>query len=138
MGWTSIRSQRPEWFEKKLVRVLVQESDVGNPDLNAQNVPLATSFAKTPEQIAMLELLYSQGVFTRPFIMAGEVDKGRRDAVREAFLKALADPAAQDEANRQKLEVTAISGSDLEVMLLKLYAAPPAVVQQLKNALSTE
>lgn len=138
MGWTSIRSQRPEWFEKNLVRVLVQESSVGTPDLNAQNVPLATSFAKTPEQKAMLDLLYAQGTFTRPFIMANEVDKNRREAIREAFLKALADPAAQDEANRQKLELTAISGADLEAMVLKLYAAPSAVAQQLKSALSTE
>jgi DNA-binding transcriptional ArsR family regulator len=31
MGWTSIQSQRPDWFEKKIVRVLVQESMVGDP-----------------------------------------------------------------------------------------------------------
>ena len=138
MGWTSIRSQRPEWFEKNLVRVLVQESSVGTPDLNAQKVPLSVSFAKNEEQKAMLDLLYAQGVFTRPFVMAAEVDKAKVAAFREAFMKALADPAAQQEAEKQKLEITAISGADLAAMVAKIYAQPPAVAQKLRAALSAE
>jgi len=138
MGWTSIQSQRPDWFEKNLVRVLVQESATGDAALNKQGVPLSVSFAKSAEQRQMLELLYSQGVFTRPFVMAPEVDKAKVAAFREAFMKALADPAAQQEAEKQKLEITAISGADLAAMVAKIYAQPPAVAQKLRAALSAE
>jgi tripartite-type tricarboxylate transporter receptor subunit TctC len=138
MGWTSIRSQRPEWFEKNLVRVLVQESSVGTADLNKQNVPLSVSFAKTPEQKAMLDLLYAQGVFTRPFVMAPEVDKAKVEAFRTAFMKALADPVAHQEAEKQKLEITAISGADLSAMVAKIYAQPPEIARKLRAALSAE
>lgn len=138
MGWTSIQSQRPDWFEKKIVRVLVQESAVGDPALNQQGVPLSVAFAKDPEQRRMLELLYSQGVFTRPFVMAPEAPKERVAAIREAFVKALSDSQAQAEAEKQKLVITIINGRDLQEMVRKIYETPPATIEKLKRALATE
>jgi tripartite-type tricarboxylate transporter receptor subunit TctC len=138
MGWTSIQSQRQDWFEKKTVRVLVQESMVGDPDLNKQGAPLSVSFAKNVETQQMFELLYSQGVFTRPFFVAPGVPKERVEALRAAFSKALADPQAIAEAERQRLVITAISGADLEALVRKLYAIPKPVIDKLKAALEGE
>ncbi len=138
MGWTSIQSQRPDWFEKKIVRVLVQESAIGDPALNQQGVPLSVAFAKDPEQRQMLELLYSQGVFTRPFVMAPEAPKERVAAIREAFVKALSDSQAQAEAEKQKLVITIINGQDLQEMVRKIYETPPATIEKLKRALASE
>lgn len=135
MGWTSIQAQRPDWFEKKTVRVLVQESIKGNEALNKQGIPLALDFAKTPEQRRMLELLYSQGVFTRPYIMAAEVPKPRVQVVRDAFVKALSDPQAQSDAKKQNLEITIINGEELEQMVKEIYATPPETIAKLKKAL---
>jgi tripartite-type tricarboxylate transporter receptor subunit TctC len=138
MGWTSIQSQRPDWFEKKMVRVLVQESAVGDAALNQQGVPLSVSFAKDPEQRQMLELLYSQGVFTRPFIMAPEAPKERVAAMRDAFVKALSDPQAHAEAEKQKLVITIINGQDLQEIVRKIYTTPAATIEKLKKALANE
>lgn len=138
MGWTSIQSQRPDWFEKNIVRVLVQESAIGDAALNKQGVPLSVTFAKDPEKRQMLELLYSQGVFTRPFIMAPEAPKERVAAVREAFVRALSDPQAQAEAEKQKLVITIINGQELQEMVRKIYATPPATIEKLKQALASD
>ena len=138
MGWTSIQSQRPDWFEKKIVRVLVQESMSGDPGLNKQGVPLSVAYTKDPEKQQMFELLYSQGVFTRPFFMAPGVPKERVEALRTAFMKALADPQAIAEAERQRLVITAISGADLEALVKKLYTIPKPVIDKLKAALEGE
>ncbi len=138
MGWTSIQSQRPDWFEKKIVRVLVQESMAGDPGLTRQGVPLSVAYTKDPEKQQMFELLYSQGVFTRPFFMAPGVPKERVEALRTAFMKALADPQAIAEAERQRLVITAISGADLEALVKKLYTIPKPVIDKLKAALEGE
>jgi tripartite-type tricarboxylate transporter receptor subunit TctC len=138
MGWTSIQSQRPDWFEKKIVRVLVQESMSGDPGLNKQGVPLSVAYTTDPEKQQMFELLYSQGVFTRPFFVAPGVPKERVEALRTAFMKALADPQAIAEAERQRLVITAISGADLEALVKKLYAIPKPVIDKLKAALEGE
>ena len=135
MGWTSIQSQRPDWFEKKLVRVLVQESMVGDPGLNKEGVPLSVAYTKDAEKLQMFELLYSQGVFTRPFFVAPGVPKERVEALRTAFMKAMADPQAIAEAERQRLVITAISGVDLETLVKKLYDIPRPVIDKLKAAL---
>ena len=135
MGWTSIKSQKPDWFAEKKVRVLLQEATKGADDLNAQKVPLSVDFAKTPEQRAIMELVYAQGVFTRPFMVAPEVPSERVQVLRDAFMKALADPAAVEEAEKQKLEITAISGGDLQEMVRKLYAMDPAIHDKARAAL---
>ena len=135
MGWTSIQSQRPDWFEKKIVRVLVQESMAGDPGLNKEGVPLSVAYTKDPEKQQMFELLYSQGVFTRPFFVAPGVPKERVEALRAAFMKAMSDPQAIAEAERQRLVITAISGADLETLVKKLYAIPKPVIDKLKTAL---
>ena len=135
MGWTSIQSQRPDWFEKKIVRVLVQESMAGDPGLNKEGVPLSVAYTKDPEKQQMFELLYSQGVFTRPFFVAPGVPKERVEALRTAFMKAMSDPQAIAEAERQRLVITAISGADLEALVKKLYMIPKPVIDKLKTAL---
>lgn len=138
MGWTSIQSQRPDWFEKKMVRVLVQESMAGDRGLNKDGVPLSVAYTQDVEKKQMFELLYSQGVFTRPFFVAQGVPKERVEALRAAFAKALADPQTIAEAERQRLVVTAISGADLEATVKKLYAIPKPVIDKLKTALEGE
>jgi tripartite-type tricarboxylate transporter receptor subunit TctC len=138
MGWTSIQSQRPDWFEKKIVRVLVQESMAGDAGLNKDGVPLSVAYTKDPEKLQMFELLYSQGVFTRPFFVAPGVPKERVEALRTAFMKALSDPQAITEAERQRLVITAISGADLEALVKKLYTIPRPVIDKLKAALEGE
>ena len=93
IGFTSTVSQKPDWFRPDSpVRVILQEAIRGLPDLDRAGVPLATSFAKSPEQKEILEILYSQLQFTRPFMMAPEVPRERVEAIRKAFLQALADP----------------------------------------------
>lgn len=135
MGWTSIQSQRPDWFEKKTMRVLVQEAVSGDAGLNQAGVPLSTAWARGPEQLQMLELLYSQGVFTRPFVMAAGVPKDRVETIRAAFVKALADPLAIAEAERQKLAIKVIDGAALQEIVQKIYEIPPPVIAKLKAAL---
>jgi tripartite-type tricarboxylate transporter receptor subunit TctC len=138
MGWTSIQSQRPDWFENKVVRVLVQEGMTGDPDLNKQKIPLSVDYAKDAEKRQMMELLYSQGVFTRPFIMAPETPRERVEAVRAAFVKALADPQAQEDAQKQKLVISTINGADLQAYVKKIYAIPAPIIAKLKAALEGE
>ncbi len=137
-GWNSLKSMRPDWLEKKFVRLLVQESLSGDPDLNKQGVPLSVSLAETAEQKQMFEMLYSQGIYTRPFVMAGEVPADRVEAIRAAFMKALADPQLLEEAAKQSLVVTAISGAVMQEAVKKLYETPPAAIEKLKQAIAVQ
>jgi tripartite-type tricarboxylate transporter receptor subunit TctC len=135
-GYANILWQRPDWFRPgSPVRVLAQESIAGDPELNKLGVPRTLDFAKTPEQRQILEIIYAQGVFTRPFVMAPDVPEERVAAIRTAFMQALADPELLADAQKQSLNVIALSGVDLDRMIRKIYATPPDLVEKVRRAI---
>ena len=100
---------------------------MGYPDLNKMSVPLAVDFAKTPEQRQALDLIYSQKVFGRPAIMAAEVPKEWVEAIGKAFMDTFEDPAFLA-AGRMKLDVIPLSGEEVQAVVAKALATPPAAI----------
>ena len=94
----TISSLKPEWFRDGTVNIVVQEAVKGYPALNDKGIKLTVDYAKTEEQRQMLELLYSQEIFGRPYVMAPGVPKERLDAMRRAFMDTWQDPDLQAEA----------------------------------------
>ncbi len=86
----------------------------------------------------MFALLYSQGIYTRPYVMAGETPRDRVEAVRAAFMKTLADAQLLEEARKANTVVTAISGAAMQEAVKKLYETPPAAIERLKKAISLQ
>ena len=93
MSWSSISMQRGEWIRNGTLRAIVQEDLRGHPELNKQGVPLATSFAKTAEDRQVMEVIYSQNMFGRPYVLPEGVPAERVAALRKAFMATMADPA---------------------------------------------
>lgn len=138
IGYTSTISQKPEWFRPDSpVRVILQEANKGLPELDRAGVPLAASFAKTTEQKEILEVIYAQLQFTRPFMMAPEVPRERVEAIRKAFLQALADPELLAEGAKLQLVIDAMSGEELEARVRGLYGKPPELIQKVRKALAS-
>ncbi|MGH6770106.1 MAG: hypothetical protein ACRECO_13910 [Xanthobacteraceae bacterium] len=132
IGWTGLPTLYPHWFEKKLVRIILQLAVKGHPDL--KGVPLATAFA-TGEKRQAMELILSQGLFGRPYILPPGVPTERAAALRRAFAAALADKALRAEAAKMKLDVEPIAGADLQKKIAELYALPPNIVQTAKQSM---
>ena len=134
-GYTSLLSVTPRWLTDKVVRILVQENAKGAPALNKQGVPRTVDFAKTPEDRQVMELVYSQAVIGRPYVLPEGVPRERVAALRKAFMAALADPALLAEAEKMKLDVEPISGDDVQTMVAQLFAMPARIVERAKQAL---
>ena len=134
-SWSSLVSTHPEWLRDHTVNILAQEETNGLPELNKQGVPRTVDFAKTPEQRQILELVYSQEVFARPFMVATEVPEDRVEALRKAFMETWTDPDLLAEAKKINLDVAPISGAEVQALIAKIYATPPAVIAKAKDAL---
>jgi tripartite-type tricarboxylate transporter receptor subunit TctC len=63
------------------------------------------------------------------------VPADRVAALRKAFMQALHDKALLAEAANMQLDIDALSGEDLQALVTKLYALPPAVAARTKEAL---
>ena len=106
LAWPSISVTQADWFKPGgTMRVIVQTHAKGHPDLNKQGVPLASSFAKTDEQRAILDLFFSQTVFGRPYILGPEVPAERAAALRKAFADTFRDPEFVAEAKKLQLDI---------------------------------
>ena len=82
IGWTGFTTLYPHWFEKKLVTMTLQLAVKGHAELTTMGVPLATEFARSQEDRQAMELVLSQGVFGRPFVLPPGVppERARRAA----------------------------------------------------------
>ena len=134
-GWASLESQHPEWLTKGFINIIAQESVKGYSKLNEMGVPRTADFAKSEEDRQALELLYSQGVFGRPYVLPPGVPAERVAALRKAFMQALADKALLAEAEHMKLDIDAMSGEDLQALVTKLFALPPSISAKVKDAI---
>ena len=133
--WSSVAATYPNWFKDKLVKPLVQESNVGYPELDQMGVPLTRDFAKTAEQKQILELVYSQTTFGRPYVVAPGVPQERVDALRKAFMDTMTDPDLVAEAKRINVDAGPIAGAELQKLIAKVYATPPDIVEKAKAAM---
>jgi tripartite-type tricarboxylate transporter receptor subunit TctC len=135
LAWPSISVTQPGWFDTGRMQVILQTHATGHPDLNAKGVPLAYSFVKTDEDRAMFDLFFSQSRFGRPFVISPDVPKDRAAALRKAFAATVADEAMRAEAAKARLDLDPVSGEEVQEVVRKVYASPPAVIAKVKAAL---
>jgi tripartite-type tricarboxylate transporter receptor subunit TctC len=135
IGWTGFTTLYASWFEKKLVNMTLQLAVKGHPELNKMGVPLALEFARGPEERQAMELVLSQGLFGRPFVLPPGVPDARAEALRKAFDAAMADPALLSDAKKANLDLDAIGGRDLQQIVANLDALPQNVIERAKQSL---
>ena len=132
MNWTSLISQYADLLRDKQVKVVAQENAAGLPNLNKLGVPLTMSYAKTEEQKRILEIIYSQETFARPYFVAAEVPAERVKLLRQAFLETWKDPELLKDAEKMNLDVGATSGEDVQTLLSKIYQTPQDILKKAK------
>ena len=134
LAWSSAKQQYQDLFAPDgIVKVFLQEDSRSHPEL-AGKAPIAIDFAKTPEQRAVLEIFYSQAIFTRPFLLPPDVQQERVAALRKAFMETMKSAELQAEARKQQTEAIASPGEEVAALIAKIYATPPDIVEQLRKA----
>jgi tripartite-type tricarboxylate transporter receptor subunit TctC len=138
MPWTSLKSQYPDLLKNGEVKIVVQENDKGLPEPNKMGIPLTVSYAHDEQQRRILEILYSQDIFSRPYFVAAEVPADRLQLLRRAFMETWRDPDLLQDAANMNLDVVPTSGEEIQSLLQKIYASPPALLQSAKEAIKLQ
>ncbi len=138
IGWTGIEVMHPDWFAKDTIRVLVQLSTKGHADLNKRGVPRAGEFARNDDDRKVIELVFSQGIFGRPYVLPPGVPPERVAALRKAFVVALNDKSLRTEADKMQFDVDPMAGDELQKLVSDLYATPPHLIERARQALTAK
>jgi tripartite-type tricarboxylate transporter receptor subunit TctC len=135
MGWRALKSQYKDLLDNGEIKILVQENDKGLPEMNKMGVPLTVSYAHDEQQRRILEIVYSQEIFSRPYFVAAEVPADRLQFLRRAFMESWRDPDLLEDAANMNLDVGPVSSEEVQSLLQKIYASPPALLQSAKEAI---
>lgn len=127
MSYSSLKSRFRSLLDDKKVRIVLQAGVASAPDLD---VPNLLSLAKTEEQKQLMGFIIAPNVMGRPFAAPPGTPADRLALLRKAFDATVADPTFREEAARLKLEVTPITGQQIEATIDQLYATPKPLVQK--------
>ena len=112
MNWSSINSQYADLLKTGAVKIIAQEHEKGHPEMNAMGVPLTFARAQNDVQRRVLEIIYSQEVFARPYFVAAETPSETLKLLRAAFMETWRDPDLLAEARKMNLDVDPTSGEE--------------------------
>jgi tripartite-type tricarboxylate transporter receptor subunit TctC len=129
-GWSysSVKTTHPDWLRDKKVNLLVQLALNKHPEL--PDVPLIVDLAKNDEQKQILKIIFARQVMGRPFLAPPNVPQDRVAALRKAFMDTMNDKDFIAEAEKAQLEITPVSGDELQKLVQDLYATPPQIAQK--------
>src|SRR5215470_8890845 len=135
VGWSSVAPQRARLLDSGLARLIAQLASKGQRELDRMGVPLAIDFAKTDEDRKVMDLIFSQLLYGRPYVLPPGVPADRVAALRKAFVDTFRDPEIVAEAGKMKLDVDALSGEEVQAEVAKAYAMPPHIIERARQAL---
>jgi tripartite-type tricarboxylate transporter receptor subunit TctC len=133
-SWSSVIATQKDWVEQKKINILAQLSLSKHPDL--PNVPLVTDLAKTDEQRQVLKLIFGRQVMGRPYLAPPNIPKDRAEALRAGFMSTMKDKEFLGEAEKANLEITPVSGAEVEKLVRELYGTPPEIVAKAAQVLN--
>src|SRR5918999_269443 len=131
-SYSSIENRNRNWITEKKVNFIVQNSTKKHPDL--PNVPLAIEFAKSEEDRQLMELNDARLIMGRPFLAPPEMPEDRVKALRAAFSAMVKDPNFIEDAKKQSMEITPVSGDEIQALLERVAKTPKAVIDRLTDA----
>jgi tripartite-type tricarboxylate transporter receptor subunit TctC len=131
-SWSSLKSIRPQWIKENRLNHLAYMSEIKAPEL--PNIPLVSDFANA-RQKQIVRLVLSRQTMGRPFAAPPGIPADRRQALRRAFDATLKDSAFLAEAEKLKMDVSPVTGEDIDKLIAELYATPKDIVEETRAAI---
>jgi tripartite-type tricarboxylate transporter receptor subunit TctC len=126
-SWTGIKSVFPDWRESKQFSVVVQNSLSKHPDL--PEVPSIMDQVQTEQQRDMLKFVFAPQKMGRPYMAPPNLSAEHLAALQQAFSATMKDTEFLADAEKGKLEISPISGAEMQDLVEAIYHMPADVVK---------
>jgi tripartite-type tricarboxylate transporter receptor subunit TctC len=136
-GWESFKSLWRSQIESGEFVIVLQVLPKPHPDL--PKVPLAMSYAKTDEARQLLQAgAHDLSAISRPFVLPPNTPDERVRILQRAFTAAMNDPGLLGDAEKARLDISPLTGEELEKTIHGLLKTPPAMLAKLKQIISPQ
>jgi tripartite-type tricarboxylate transporter receptor subunit TctC len=103
---------------------------LADPEL--KNVPLFSEALKDEASNNTYKAYMAQMEYQRPLTVAPGTPPARLEILRRAFKATLADPEFQAQANKSKLDITYVSGEEIDKIVAEVLSISPRVKENLQ------
>jgi len=125
------------WHKKGFVRVVMQSGEKRDPRLG--DVPTVWELMdqfKTPDEGRRLtKVIFVAATLGRPIALPPATPPDRLKLLREAYQRTLKDPELIAETKRQRWEIDAVTGEEMEKLAKEVTAQPTGVIEKMKAVL---
>lgn len=124
LGWDSLKADRPDWVEKKFVKIFLQLNPLGKvPEL--ADVPWIMDLVKDAKDRELVEAAMGTQGIVRSFAASPGVPSDRVQILRKAFMDTIKDRELLADAARTKTEMRPRTGAELEGLIKRWFTLPP-------------
>jgi tripartite-type tricarboxylate transporter receptor subunit TctC len=133
--WSSVKSQKSDWVRDKKLNILVQVSLTPLAELSDLGIPHIWTFVPNADDRRVAELVISQQVFQRSYVLPPGTRAESVDMLRKAFDATMSDPQFLADAEKMKVSITPLGGAEVQEVIRKLYTTPKDFVERAKTAI---
>ena len=123
-------------FDSGAFKPILQLSGGVHPEL--KGIPHIKDIAKSEEDSLMVGLIYGAQALGRPYVSAPAVPADRKNALRAAFMATMKDPQFLADAAKTQIDISPMTGEEVEAMVARVFASPHDVVERSKVAVRPE
>jgi hypothetical protein len=102
------------------------------------DIPLVMDLVPDGEGKRVLELIFARQSMGRPVVAPPGLDPNVTAVLRKAFAAAMRDPEFVAECAKINLEISYVSGEDVEALVRRLYALPAGVVAEARRIVAAK
>ena len=136
-GWETFRSLWKKSIESGDLTIVLQA--LPKPHADLPKVPLVIDHAKTEEARRLIQLgIHDVSAIARPFVLPPGTAKDRVQLFRKAFGATMSDAGFLADAEKSNLDISPLSGEELERTVHGLVKTNPALLSKLKQILTPQ
>jgi tripartite-type tricarboxylate transporter receptor subunit TctC len=132
---STIMSAWADLFNSGDFRAVIQLSGRKQDDL--KGVPHVDDFAKSDEDKQVYGLIFGTQALGRIFLSPPCTPDARRNALRAGLLASMKDPQFIADAKKTQIDISPLTGEEVERFIARLSTASPSVVERVKQAVRT-
>ena len=132
-AWASWKANNPEWISERKIRFIMQVGLARHPDL--KDVPLFMELANNDADREVLRFISAETAVARAIVLPPGVAKERIHALRRAYDAAMADPQFLADAEKSKMDVSAMRGEEAQQIADAIVNARPDVIARTRGFL---
>ncbi len=125
----------PSWIRNNVVRIVLQTG--AKRDARLPNVPtiyeVMDEFKTSASNRSLAKLVLASSDFGRPFVGPPGMAPAQLKLFRDAYARAMKDPALLFEAKRTPLEIQPTTGQELETLAKEVTAQPKDLVARMNK-----